>query len=441
MSVLSTPVDINRKHLEAARQQIEQGNLKKAAQTLNKAQRQMPNDARVFMLAALMAEKAGNHAKAEEAFARCLELAPMWGPGLLEAALYRARRSQFETAVELAEKVARIEPRNPQVLAGVVDIAHRAGHTEMAVTHLRRGLELFPGDTMLRQYLANDLSSLQEHAEAGQIWDALVQEHPEQHSLRLGRVKACLARGEPAAALSDIGMMQEHFPEDTTLAYYAALARGETPTHQPVEMHRHLFDDLAEQYDMHMVRGLGYQLPKRVAEQLVARHPQKDFNLLDLGCGTGLLGVCLGPMQGFLIGVDSSVKMIEQAARHGIYDRFHNVNLLNALRDTPDGEYDVITCLDVLIYVGDAGTVIPDAARILKTGGEFIFSCETAPEAGPDLVLQATQRYAHKRSHVEELCKQAGLDISIEELILRQEAGQPVSGFVVTAIKNGKKQA
>ncbi|MBV5324493.1 MAG: hypothetical protein J0626_04055, partial [Rhodospirillaceae bacterium] len=96
--------------------------------------------------------------------------------------------------------MARIEPGNPQVLAGVVDIAHRAGHTAMAVEHLRRGLELFPGDTMLRQYLANDLSSLQQHAEAGQIWDALVQEQPEQPSLRIGRIKACIARGEPAAA-------------------------------------------------------------------------------------------------------------------------------------------------------------------------------------------------------------------------------------------------
>ncbi|MBV5324494.1 MAG: methyltransferase domain-containing protein, partial [Rhodospirillaceae bacterium] len=186
-----------------------------------------------------------------------------------------------------------------------------------------------------------------------------------------------------------------------------------------------LFDGMDEQYDMHMVRGLGYQLPKRVAEQLVARNPEKDFNLLDLGCGTGLLGVCLGSMQGFLIGVDSSVKMIEQAARHGIYDRFHNVSLLDALR----------TCLDVLIYVGDAATVIPNSARILKTGGEFIFSCETAPEDGPDLVLQNSQRYAHKRSHIEALCKQAGFSVSTEELVLRQEGGQPVQGFVVTATK------
>ena len=435
MSATSIPADINRKHLETARQQIAKGDLQKAAQTLNKAHRQMPGDARVFMLGALMAEKAGNLEKAGEAFERCLELAPMWGPGLLETALFRARHNQFEPAVELAEKVARIEPRNPQVLAGVIDIAHRAGHLEMAVRHLRRGLELHAGDPMLRQHLASDLDSLGESAEAQQLWNGLVEEFPEQSAYRLGRIKSHVASGAASTTLSDVGLLQAQFPEDPVLAHYAALAKGETPSHQPVEMHRTMFDNMATQFDKRLVIELGYQLPRIVARQLVERHPNKDFNLLDLGCGTGLLGACLGPMQGFLIGVDSSSKMIEEAARHGVYDRFHNVDLLDALRHTPDEEYDVLTCLDVLIYIGALQEVVTNAARLLKTGGEFIFSCETAPENGADLVLQASQRYAHKRSHVEALCKQAGFSVATEELVLRQDGGQPIPGFVVTAIK------
>ena len=124
-----------------------------------------------------------------------------------------------------------------------------------------------------------------------------------------------------------------------------------------------------------------------------------------------------------------------EAAKHGVYDRFHNVDLLGALQNTPANEYDVLTLLDVLIYIGAPQLVIPNAVRILKTGGELIFSCETAPEDGPDLVLQPSQRYAHKRSHIEALCKQAGFSVSTEELVLRQEGGEPVQGFVVTATK------
>lgn len=436
MSAISIPADINRKYLEAARQQIAQGDLKKAAQTLNKAHRQMPNDARVFMLAGLMAERAGNIPKAEEAFGQCLELAPVWGPGLLESALFRARHGQFETAIELAEKVARIEPRNPQVLAGVIDIAHRAGNLPMAIRHLQRGLELHPNDATLRQHLAGDLGDVGEHAQALQLWNGLIEEFPQQPRYRMGRVKFNVARGQASEALDDILILEKEFPEDPTLVYYAALARGETPAHLPEEIHRNLFDNMAEQFDKHLVQGLGYQLPKLVAQQLIARHPEKEVNVLDLGCGTGLLGLCLGPMQGYLIGVDSSLKMIEQASKHGVYDRFHHVNLLDALSNTPDQEYDVITCLDVLVYIGDPQPVIPNAARILKTGGEFIFSCETGAEDGPDFALQqANGRYTHKRSHIEAMCKQAGFSVSTEEMVLRMEGGQPVHAFVVTAIK------
>lgn len=63
---------------------------------------------------------------------------------LLELALLLARQNPFHEAIQNAEKVVALEPNNLQVLAGVVDIAHRAGHLEMAIQQLRRGLQLVP---------------------------------------------------------------------------------------------------------------------------------------------------------------------------------------------------------------------------------------------------------------------------------------------------------
>ena len=101
---------------------------------------------------------------------------------------------------------------------------------------------------------------------------------------------------------------------------------------------------------------------------MLALRPDRRFNVLDLGCGTGLLGVYLGRLHGHLIGVDLSEKMIEQAARHGVYSRFHHVNILDALRDTPADHYEVITCLDALVYVGDLAPVIPNVLRCRRGG-------------------------------------------------------------------------
>ena len=425
-----------RKHLETARTQIGNGELREAAQTLNTAQRIWPGDARIYMLAGLMAEKSGNLKGALEAMRKSVAAAPDWGPGLLELALLLARQNQFKEAVETAEKVAALEPKNLMVLAGVVDIAHRAGHKEMAIKHLRRGLVLVPGDLQLSQLLAQDLSALNQHEEALQLWTALIEANPKNEPALLGRVKTLLAAGKPAKAVADTTTLLALAPGDSVYAYYTALAHGITPAHQPVELNRQLFDGMAEVYDQHTVRGLRYQLPKIVGDKILARYPEKRLNVLDLGCGTGLLGVCLGRIDGFLIGVDVSTKMIEQAARHNVYDRFHTVNLLEALEATPAALYEVITALDVFIYTGDLGQTIPNAHRILLPAGDLYFSCETAPEDGPDLVLQPNGCYAHKRSHVHALCRQAGFEsVEIEDLVLRYEAGEPVQGFVVTARK------
>ncbi|MDH4425868.1 MAG: tetratricopeptide repeat protein [Acidovorax sp.] len=436
MSATTFPIDPIRQYLETARAQIAAGELKEAALTLNKAQKKSPGDARLFMLAGLMAEKSGNIKGAFDALRKCVALAPAWGPGMLELALLLARQNQFQEAVETAEKVAALEPKNLIVLAGVIDIAHRAGHTEMAMRHLRRGLELVPGDVALRRLLARDLSDHGQHDESLALWSELVAENPTDTLSLTGRVQAHIAAGRATDAASDAQALLQLAPDDAVYQYYAQLARGETPAQYPAELSRPLFDNMAEFYDMHMVRGLKYQLPKQVAEKILERHPDRRLNVLDLGCGTGLLGVCLGKLEGFLIGVDLSTKMIEQAIRHNVYDRFHTVNLHDALRETPAGLYQVLTALDVFIYAGDLTGAIPNAYRVLAADGILVFSCETASESGADLVFLPSGRYAHKRSHVQALCKAAGFDtVEIEDTVLRQENHQPVQGFVVTAHK------
>lgn len=432
----ATATDPNLQHLTKARKQIAQGDLKNAALTLNKANAQWPQDPRVFMLGGLLAEKAGNVQGAFDALRKSVALAPDWGPGLLELALLLARQNQFPEAIETAEKVAALEPKNLQVLAGVIDIAHRAGHLEMAVRHLRRGLELVPGDIALRRLLARDLNEQGKHEESLAIWDSLVQEQPLDPQSLVGRVQACIAAGKPTDAKENTTALLSLAPDDAVYLYYGQLADGKTPGEQPPELTRSIFDNMAEFYDLHVVRGLKYQLPKQVGDKILARHPDKKINVLDLGCGTGLLGVYLGRLDGALVGVDPSMKMIEQAARHNVYDRFHTVNLHDALRETPGALYQVIAALDVFIYAGEVAQAIPNAHRVLTPGGMIVFSFESAPEQGPDMVLQPSGRYAHKRSYAEAVCKSAGFaTVEIEETVLREENRAPVLGFLVTAHK------
>jgi predicted TPR repeat methyltransferase len=215
-----------------------------------------------------------------------------------------------------------------------------------------------------------------------------------------------------------------------------AATRGETPRTQPKEIMQELFDKYAPRFDAELVGALKYRVPRRVADFIRQRSPSLDVSILDLGCGTGLLGVYLGPIVRAFVGVDLSAKMIERAAPHRIYTDLRQTDALDELRATPAGTYDYVTANDVFIYVGDVSEVIPAAFKAIRPGGALIFSCETAQDAEGALVIRPSKRYAHSVSSIQVFCRDAGFEsCAIETIDLRFERKVPIPGFIAIASK------
>jgi len=224
--------------------------------------------------------------------------------------------------------------------------------------------------------------------------------------------------------------------DEAVRRFREAVARGETPRTQPAALVAELFDGLAERFEKHLVGRLQYRVPHRVADIVLGRHPQRRLDLLDLGCGTGLLGLCLGRIDGDLAGVDLSARMLDQAAPLGIYTRLRQGDALVELHDTPAQSHDCITACDVFIYVGDLSDLIAAAYRALRPGGALIFSCEQAEATEGDLCLRASGRYAHSRISIAGLCRNAGFaECTFEDIMLRLEADHPIAGCIVVAEK------
>ena len=432
----TTPPDPMAKRLQAIQRLITSGLVKEAARKLNAAQKSAPGDARLFLLGSRLAEASGNAAGAQDAARRALKLAPDWPVAVTELAFLLARQNEFKEAIGMAERAVQLDGNNPQVLAHVIDIAHRAQHFQLAIAWLQRAVAVSPDNRAIRLLLARDWRLTGHHDKALAAYNQLLESQPADALALMGRAQTALAIGNLALALKDCEALLALHPDDEEVQFYLELARGNTPRRQPAKMVRSMYDRFAELYDQHVVAGLKYKLPREVARMITERYPDRKLNVLDLGCGTGLLGACLGRIEGALVGVDVSRPMLDQALRHGVYDRFHNVDLLEALEATPESLYDVIAALDVFIYAGDMTRAIPDAYRILRSGGHFIVSCERALEDEPDLVLRPSQRFAHKASHVEALCASAGFEqVAIEPMPLRYENNEPVEGFLVIARK------
>ncbi len=442
MTTTAIPNDAFTQSLQKIAQWIASGELPQAATALNVALKKQPKDPRVFMQGARLAEASGNPKGAEELARRALALSPGWVVSITELASLLARHNQLSEALTLAKKAVTLESSNLQVLSYAVEIAHQAQDFPQATTWLQRMAVLNPGNPQVKTLIARNLRIQGDNASAIAVYDELIAANPLHGDALLGRVQMAWMADDLATALPICETLCTVDPENEVFLFWRTLAQGLTPATMPVAMVKAMHDDQATQYDLHMVKNLKYQLPKTMAALIQARYPEPTYNLLDLGCGTGLLGLYLGKLEGAMVGVDVSLKMVEQLARHNLYDRVHNVNLLDALAETPDALYNVISACDVFGYVGDLTQAIPNACRILRPGGHLVFSCEVAGADEADWVLRKSLRYAHKRSHIEALCKAAGCnEVTVEDTVLFVENQQPVNGYIVVARKKMARKA
>ncbi len=193
-----------------------------------------------------------------------------------------------------------------------------------------------------------------------------------------------------------------------------------------------LFDQYAPRFDQALVEKLGYRVPELLRDALLRAGHSHFPHVLDLGCGTGLMGQAIRPHTGQLSGVDLSAGMLRQARAKGIYDQLEKADI-TALPLCMQ-RYNLILAADVFIYLGALEQVVGWAAAHLDHTGLLAFTVEAAGPGAPDFVLQPSRRYAHSREYVVRLLAQAGLAITtLEPTVLRHDRGQALAGYLVIA--------
>ncbi len=439
--------DMNLDKIRAIEADICAGRLQEAATALNLLHATTPADARIYLAGAMLALAARNPQQEIAALQRAVALAPLWPLPYMELAKTFSREGRHPEAVGTANKAVELAPQEMTALEIAVAVANAAGDAVTAQRHLQTALALRPGDTSISRALGICLAKQGHYDESEAHWRSVLDENPNDPSA-LGWLGTCLNgldRKDEACVVLERAVAL--WPDNTSLPFHLAIARGEMPRTQPKEMMQQLFDSYAGRFDQHLVEQLKYDVPRRVAEIIRERHTASasqrpdlqgsGISVLDLGCGTGLLGVHLGKTGGPFVGVDVSPKMLEKASRHGVYTDLRHSELLEELQRTPPQSYDYVAANDVFIYVGDLSEVIPAAFKALRRGGALIFSCETADESEGALVLRKSKRYAHSRSSIELLCRQAGFSAcDVESVELRLDGGTiPIAGFIVVAPK------
>lgn len=205
------------------------------------------------------------------------------------------------------------------------------------------------------------------------------------------------------------------------------LSRDQPLDQMPSAFVETLFDAYASDFDQSLTR-LGYQGPKIVAAE-VARGGRAR-RALDLGCGTGLLGIELHPLVDWLGSYDISAEMLARAEARGLYDLLEKQDLTQL--PPPRPEYDLIAAADVVMYIGALDKVMAWIAGALVPGGRLIFTAEAMPGSG--FALGEARRYRHSADYLTKILQDVGFDLlDLRPVVLRQDRGQPVTAFLVSA--------
>lgn len=125
----------------------------------------------------------------------------------------------------------------------------------------------------------------------------------------------------------------------------------------------------APTYDQTYVTAGGYDAPQRLAALVSTLGVPTTASILDVGCGTGLVGKELKAL-GYngVDGIDLSQKMLDEAAQTFSYGTLSKMSMLSS----PDATHDVVCCCHVF-YDRVNPSWAANLPRICKDGGIILF--------------------------------------------------------------------
>ena len=190
-----------------------------------------------------------------------------------------------------------------------------------------------------------------------------------------------------------------------------------------------LFDGYADKFDDHLVQKLEYKTPELIAEKLAEfTRPETRYEIIDLGCGTGLCAPFLSKRAKKLTGIDLSEKMIEKAELLNLYDHLIVGDITEEMLAS-ESNYDLVIAADVFVYIGKLDDVFHACAQKMNRDGLFIYSTERLEDGNEPYRHVDSGRCKHAVTYLNQLADKYGFEILANEpCLLRKEYGKPITG-------------
>jgi len=373
----------------------EQGKLDKAVTALKKALSIKPDYAEAYNNIGIVLRNLGKLEEAIEAYTKALSLKPGYAQALNNIGVALQDQGKLDQAIVAFNKSLSINPDYAEAHHNLGNALKKQGQLDKAVMAFSKALSIKPGYADTYNNMGNTLK------EQGEI------------------NKAVEAYTKALSIKPDYGSARH---------MVSALTGKKTET-APREYVETLFDGYSSNFENSLVTKLEYKIPNLISELILQKEPYKSLgSVLDLGCGSGLVGPEIRGYCSQLEGIDLSSKMLELAKKKNVYDKLSHSDIVEYLSSRPLS-FDYYMALDVFVYVGELTEIFRLIKSRNKKPGHLVFSTEHTELDGYHILK--TGRYAHSRTYIETLCKEFEYTIShFSTTNLRKEKDNFLTGGI-----------
>ncbi len=375
----------------------------------------------------------GRFSEAIECYGRAIVVRPDAAAAHFNLGRAYEDSGELDEAAKCYRRALSIEPALAPAWLNLGGVAAQLGDASGAISAFRRALELRPDYAAAHNNLGTMLQAAGDLDAAIASFREAIRLHPSYAEAHHNLGSALLHLGRSSEARHAFVQALRLDPAHASARFSLGALSGDNPLRPPPDVVRSLFDQYAPRFDSHLVDHLEYRVPeKMVAEIAALRGTSARLDVLDLGCGTGLVGAAIRPLANRLTGVDLSERMLAKARLRGCYDRLAGGDIVSFVRDEPAENYDVVAAADVFTYLGSLADVFAETARLLRRGGLFAFSVEAlGGQSALGYQLQPTGRYAHGAEYLQELAQQHSLaSRHFSATSIRKQGGKPVPGWI-----------
>lgn len=306
------------------------------------------------------------------------------------------------------------------------------GQYQEAVDSYKKALILLPEDIDSRYNLAGCYHDLERFEEAIASYEAILEKEPLHQSALNNIAYISQKTGRTDQAVFYYKQLLEVNPDHTSADHMLAAITGKIRSTAPLSYIREVFNSYSVHYEKSLIDKLGYALPDQLVKIIEFSSEKRFFNrLLDLGCGTGLIGEAFKNSISTIHGIDLSSSMIEIAHDKAIYDQLTTGDIHAALGDFDKASYDLLIAADVFTYVGELKNILTISHQLGTPNCLFYFSVEDLTEGSMEMVLQESGRFAHSRRYIQQTAGAAGWYIFHAETVnLRREGDKWIQGAI-----------